>query len=1587
MSWEDLCRAKIVDELTQQEFFIKECPFEVRIAESGRNLFSARASKGQTVAFDETVRQEDEKATEKQAVDSIVDETEPLIADLGPRQKSRKDFVSSGRADAPSNTERADVEAGYLYYPADREAPVGLKTGGNIPRYLDEEGIYVGRTPFLALANIRRLENRIIQEAQENATKANVITIQPSLKSLAKVEQSLKKDEEELKRKIIQSWFGEDGKLAIEPNPLRIVPYRYLAWDDQFNPLPEVFQTDYIPPLSTEAMRMYFGTTTDQTGPATNRSSRFLHRRSAGVGVINAAEDCRLEVEIHELRFEFHPLYTWEHVYAQNLKQVVIAYEAEMARDQVNACIQRIRALKRALEQTKQKRQAYEMNTKPPDPILMAEYDQNIEEYQQEVSLMRRSRNHAEATQRSLLASALRAWKRVKEARQTFGCVNTPFRLEIMQEMVDETQDMAVWNQELNELVEEAEAAHNRMVEQMREAHAKEMAAYEESRRKLSEALKRQRRREKGETVQENADEETLADLEREDAKTLATVHPEKPPPLPKFDKETTRAEFEAQMKRCRRLPGEPKITVCLRESVPLTPDTNCSRSLSHNFAIDFSWNYPLRVSHQPESINAKLFEKRGWITRKIAEFHIDPPEYDQLKPAQRDARTQIEGRENDRGYKLQTIDFSTYPTETKRTNNTASLVVGHSACGVIEATDGSGSLTKPLDMHGYLVAAAFWNTHASREEIRKIDVADGKNVTYTADRPKPAFAAAAPAHVQKDLKAIEFRPDDLELRGTYEGRLDPNDPIDAQLISMTEGLTGTRLDFSFGRATSSSLRVSPATRAAGLNYFRLNHMVEEFAFCDDEELDKSRRIRLFQLREAGVPQFQNIIVPPSSRSIPADIFKEYEEDQLKQVRVNVKGMQTYRLRREQYLQKIKEQVSQRFNDALKRKTIKQMVIEEEIPNIMFIWPMIRRLFEARRPLRPSHEQRRQVAAQHVLETGLELLITIHAAYDLPARKDHKRKDLMNRKVRAAPEPIHPFVEVRFGDTVCVTSTSEGSNPSWNAELRLPFAFSKRSASLETIDDPVVISVYDEVVLKKSSDIPEGSGNNVKRIERRLLGELEIPVSTIYINGCVDGKVLLSTPLVLQGYEMQSGFKGVAKSSLHLFMTFEPAVHPPEPTITNFLSLESNEVMTHLADWYSRLEKHKLFKPRHFSALVMNSDCKDVLMTRYLHPLNPPEEFTPGAGTKLTHETVADRLARYVSLIPFKSDSSWFPGLADLWCTCDQFLNMLFGDDEEHAVLLACYFLYLEQMKPGQREQSKNNQSTSVYLCIGEAVPAGRTVFVLTHDNADQYKVSGSGWQLWDPHRGESFSVNDLHSPMRSVYGVVSMQNIWANVQTKHQPWEIEWDLSSTKAWLPLFPVRSERKKDRSKPIVEVPVLGSVQPALLQYEEIDLREVDTIKFELETALREALMEWRKTKITRINYEYVVDLTRILENLEKHNGRRYEGLSQVLDRISSKYHVYGFPMNFRYMDIEDIIARVRAKGIHELLGSEEGIEQDPLLSAGGDRTSFSSLRRLGLSPSSIQFCLAVYIKAYRGPVLSIWVYLAAIWRRSASETEK
>lgn len=55
------------------------------------------------------------------------------------------------------------------------------------------------------------------------------------------------------------------------------------------------------------------------------------------------------------------------------------------------------------------------------------------------------------------------------------------------------------------------------------------------------------------------------------------------------------------------------------------------------------------------------------------------------------------------------------------------------------------------------------------------------------------------------------------------------------------------------------------------------------------------------------------------------------------------------------------------------------------------------------------------------------------------------------------------------------------------------------------------------------------------------------------------------------------------------------------------------------------------------------------------------------------------QMAHFVSLIPFMEDSGLYKRRGDVWCTNSEFMYLTAGDSEEHAHLLAGYFLEIGQ--------------------------------------------------------------------------------------------------------------------------------------------------------------------------------------------------------------------------------------------------------------------------------------------------------------------
>jgi hypothetical protein len=276
--------------------------------------------------------------------------------------------------------------------------------------------------------------------------------------------------------------------------------------------------------------------------------------------------------------------------------------------------------------------------------------------------------------------------------------------------------------------------------------------------------------------------------------------------------------------------------------------------------------------------------------------------------------------------------------------------------------------------------------------------------------------------------------------------------------------------------------------------------------------------------------------------------------------------------------------------------------------------------------------------------------------------------------------------------------------------------------------------------------------------------------------------------------------------------------------------------------WVAGVRSSTAARRRSYNVFARNLSHGATFLPRFLRAQAPPVELQPAS---------LPALVRYVSLLPFLNDWLAFDGDKDVWSTSQEFLNMGAGDHEEHAVLLANYFMWYDRRNLRKSEEPKPSRS---YLVLGHAVPEGNIVYVLRRG------------VLWNASTGVGYAVSDPRCPLRDVSLVVSSKNVFANVQplafasgtpvggSQDLNWAIE---SNPKCWKPFFTA-----KNLSLP-------PSVQRRELTYSETPAAFVEQVERELREALKLAVRRWRSAHFaTNFNEAAGLQLREHLTVLER-----------------------------------------------------------------------------------------------------------------------
>uniref|UniRef100_A0A8D1ELC1 DUF5523 domain-containing protein n=1 Tax=Sus scrofa TaxID=9823 RepID=A0A8D1ELC1_PIG len=465
--------------------------------------------------------------------------------------------------------------------------------------------------------------------------------------------------------------------------------------------------------------------------------------------------------------------------------------------------------------------------------------------------------------------------------------------------------------------------------------------------------------------------------------------------------------------------------------------------------------------------------------------------------------------------------------------------------------------------------------------------------------------------------------------------------------------------------------------------YFRLEQLQDEFNFVSEEEMKKSKRFQLLQLRNAGhLDIFLPQPMPLYDREIPDLVFQMRRLIVKRIVKVS------------------------KFN-------LSDVVADyEEIVSASQLTHAVCKLLERRRKLKPKRKERKKVAAQTICDGDIKILVRILRAYNIPTRKT-------------------------------VVSSLPGHD----------YNFS----NLSKIKDNIYINIFDEMIIEKH----EISGTFQVNIPPVLLGYTWSKTTYVSPREDCNGQNLKECTF------------------LNIFATIEPQI---SYTICN-------PELDKFSDHTDVLERAQIFKKnckalfpkRRITTTVFNDEGIQILVTRYIKALNPPQQLLD----LFLHDSNAtlDLVARFVSLIPIVSDTLDENDDFEIWMTSERCISLAIGTKEEHAILLCNFLLYFGK---------------KALVLLGTSVLEGHVAYVLTQET-DKYL-------LWNPLTGQCHKQFDPFCPLQSVDCLFDGENVWFNIQQNNSPMAVYFDYSKESFWKQLLPKNYQGPKAQSIQVTGFPI-------------------------------------------------------------------------------------------------------------------------------------------------------------------------------------
>jgi coiled-coil and C2 domain-containing protein 2A len=325
---------------------------------------------------------------------------------------------------------------------------------------------------------------------------------------------------------------------------------------------------------------------------------------------------------------------------------------------------------------------------------------------------------------------------------------------------------------------------------------------------------------------------------------------------------------------------------------------TNKSQ-LTNDFSVSWGQIFNIYMISHPESIVVQIHEQVDSSDKLIAEINLPAPEINCTSG----------------NYSLENYDFSSKDAFYMHLKISNQIELFYTS-GILKAGIGWGIEEKTGEVLVPPVLKAKHQAGLNQDERKNHD----------------AIAALGMSRMQNMEKLAEW---------IAKSNLDPNDPRNADLINLIQALTG----MNSADSSLSGLKLP--------DHFRLDQMIEEFNFADDEEIESNKRFRLIKLRASDEPEFRGLkMLPAFDKYVKEEQFEAYrkrkegrdEEDKelAESLGKSMRGepqneIEIARLNGQRLISKIRERILKQFKFTQNQKVLADMVIEEQVPNIKFV--------------------------------------------------------------------------------------------------------------------------------------------------------------------------------------------------------------------------------------------------------------------------------------------------------------------------------------------------------------------------------------------------------------------------------------------------------------------------------------------------------------------------------------------------------------------------------------------------------------------------------------------------------------------------